>query len=957
MRRTVIGVLALLLVMLLAPYRAGALGLGDIKLSSYLNQPLKAEIGVLPAQAGELDDAKISLAPNDAFEKAGIERRAVLDQINFQLVKGADGTHRIEVTTQEPVKEPFLDFVLQITWPKGRLLREYTVLLDPPVTTGETAPPIQPAVSGAATIPSDASIQSSAPVSAADQVTTAAGAAAASAAVPTRSIEAKLTHDAYGPTQRTDTLWSIAKTVRPDGSVSVQQVMLALVKKNPDAFYNDNVNTLKAGYILRLPDLALINQVDEADAIRQVKRQYQQWQDMKAGKLPVGGSSSNKVTPDNRPGAGSHAGAAAQTNPDEQARLKLLPPDAGQTAAAGTGGATAADGKPTQDRLASALETSEAQKQENESLRSRINELNDQVASMQRLLALKDDTLAVLQNKLSETQQAGAPAVAPQTPAASAPQAPAAAVSQPAQAAKPAGTPRPTVVNPPVHTAPKAPPPHRGGLLSDPKILGVGGAVALLLGALGWLALRRRKMKVEALMQEEEAQQTATAAAEESDEKTVRTEEYSPTGGDLLEAEVNEIDPLSEADVYMAYRKYEHAEELLKGAIEQEPNRQELRLKLLEVYAAGENTDAFASEAENFYNEYGGRDNPLWQKVASMGREVQPGHPLFSADGEDEMDAVAQAGMETDTDTDTDVPEVDDSALFSMDVEPLAVDDDESEPAFGGDDGVQAPEPGLAEEELTFLEAEPMEESSDTPQVDETVAEVGDTAEADTASKDESLAIEFEPGLDKVLSDQDSASKGQDDAAPFKTGNEIDFDAMVASGDQSNAPVQPVEASSDEPLSDDLEDAVSLDTVDGLEEVEQAGEETGLDFLADDKDQDGLAAIADDADYAESDKAGEDNLVSADDQGGGKLDFDFELGSLATKDKDLDDFFEGLDSGDEAEDGSGGHEEIGTKLDLAKAFIEMGDQDGAKDILKEVVDHGDDDQKQEAQGLLQQLDA
>jgi len=207
------------------------------------------------------------------------------------------------------------------------------------------------------------------------------------------------------------------------------------------------------------------------------------------------------------------------------------------------------------------------------------------------------------------------------------------------------------------------------------------------------------------------------------------------------------------------------------------------------------------------------------------------------------------------------------------------------------------------------------------------------------------------------LSDQDSASKGQDDAAPFKTGNEIDFDAMVASGDQSNAPVQPVEASSDEPLSDDLEDAVSLDTVDGLEEVEQAGEETGLDFLADDKDQDGLAAIADDADYAESDKAGEDNLVSADDQGGGKLDFDFELGSLATKDKDLDDFFEGLDSGDEAEDGSGGHEEIGTKLDLAKAFIEMGDQDGAKDILKEVVDHGDDDQKQEAQGLLQQLDA
>ena len=624
MRRTVIGIFTLLLLTLLAPYRAGALGLGDIKLSSYLNQPLKAQIGLLPAQAGELDDTKIGLAPNDAFERAGIERRDVLDQLNFKVVKGADGRPVIQVTSQQPIKEPFLDFILQVTWPNGRLLREYTVLLDPPVTTPESAPPIQPAVSATTTVPAETATQAAAPAPVAGE----AGAvpeAAAAAGIPTRSIDAKLTHDAYGPTQRTDTLWSIAKTVRPNGSVSVQQVMLALVKNNPDAFYNDNVNTLKAGYVLRLPDLALINQVDEAQAIREVKHQYQQWQDMKAGKLPATGAAANNAAPAKPASeAAGSAGTAAPAPSEQQARLKLLPPDAGQTAAGGTSGTTAGDGKSTQDRLATALEANEAQKQENASLRSRINELNDQVQSMQRLLALKDDTLAVLQNKLGQTQNGAA------TTQTAAPQNQAATTAQPTQPvqqqAKPAGPPPPTVVKPPVHAAPKAQ--QSRGLFSDPKIMGMGGAVVLLLGALGWLAVRRRKMKSEALMPEEPA--AATAGAEESDEKTVRSEEYSPTGGDLLEAEVNEIDPMAEADVYMAYRRYTQAEELLKGAIDQEPKRQELRLKLLEVYAAAENSDAFTAEAENFYHEFDGRDNPLWQKVASMGREVSPEHPLFT---------------------------------------------------------------------------------------------------------------------------------------------------------------------------------------------------------------------------------------------------------------------------------------------------------------------------------------
>lgn len=970
MRRTVIGIFALLLLTLLAPYRAGALGLGDIKLSSYLNQPLKARIGLLPSQAGELDDAKITLAPNDAFERAGIERRDVLSQLDFQVVKGPDGRPYIQVTSQDPIKEPFLDFILQVTWPKGRLLREYTVLLDPPVTTEESAPPIQPAES-ATTAPAEASAPSPAP--AAEPVTGNAAVASGPvpAGVPTRSIDAKLTKDSYGPTQRTDTLWSIAKSVRPDRSVTIQQVMLALVKNNPDAFYRGNVNTLKAGYVLRLPDLALINQVDQADALREVKRQYRQWQDIKAGKVPAtAGPAPANTSPSNQAAATGGATAPAPAKTDEQARLKLLPPDAGQTAAGVTGG-TAAAGKSTQDRLASALEANEAQQQENASLRARINELNDQVQSMKRLLALKDDTLSVLQSKLGQTQQQGTAAgqtAAPTPPAATASQP---AQPQPAPAAKSAAPPPPTVVKPPAHAAPR--PQEGGGLFSDPKVLGMGGAAVLLVGTLGWLAMRRRKLKTEALMPEETAEEEAGETAD-SEEKTVQTEAYSPTGGDLLEAEVNEIDPLAEADVYMAYRRYQQAEELLKGAIDQEPNRQELRLKLLEVYAAAENADAFTAEAENFYNEYDGRDNPLWQKVASMGRDVSPSHPLFSGDGDD---AVGGEESQAQDQTQTDAPaaeEGDAISEFSVDVEPLAMDDG-VETVPSADEQAPAQPADMTEDELTFLSGEQTDDALDNTldldaqqPADESVPEGSDAVQGETEeaseAEDESFSLEFEPGLDKVVSDQGSESPSQDEAEPFKTGNEIDFDTMAVTDekdavghDEGRDQEQTVEAAADESVDDGLDDTFELDTVDGLDDVEQTADtDSGLTFVEDNKGEgDGLAAVAEDGAAEQSEPSAGDH---DDEQGAGKLDFDFDLGgSLATKDKDLDDFFEGLDSGDEGQEEAGGHEEVGTKLDLAKAFIEMGDQDGAKDILKEVVDNGDDDQKQEAQGLLQQLDA
>jgi pilus assembly protein FimV len=268
MRNTAKWIFVLTQIALLTSYRAGAEALGDIELNSHLNQSLNAQISVTSADAGRLDEARIGLASETDFEKAGIKRRAVLNLIKFKLVKGANGEQTIELTTQEPIKEPLLDFILEVRLPNGRLTREYSVMLDPPATTQESSSPAQASVMGT---PAERAASGRTALQKVSVST------APSLALPTRSIEPKLTDHGYGPTMRPNTLWDIAEAMYPDTSASTQQVMLAIVKKNPEAFYNKNVNALKAGYFLRIPGKDLINQISKADADKEVTLQYQRW--------------------------------------------------------------------------------------------------------------------------------------------------------------------------------------------------------------------------------------------------------------------------------------------------------------------------------------------------------------------------------------------------------------------------------------------------------------------------------------------------------------------------------------------------------------------------------------------------------------------------------------------------------------------------------------------------------
>ena len=224
------------LAFVLVPASVSSLGLGDIKLNSYLNERLDAEISISVSGAEELETLEVSVASREVFERFGVDRVDLLDDLDFTVERGPDGLAVVRVTSGEAVVEPFLTFLVEARSSGGRLLREYTVLLDPPLFLPE---PEEPAAAPEApagrappsvgTIPRPTPAQPSLPVRGPPVVS------------PTT----------YGPVRRNETLWGIAESVRPDASVSINQAMISLFRANPDAF-DGNINRLRAGATLRL---------------------------------------------------------------------------------------------------------------------------------------------------------------------------------------------------------------------------------------------------------------------------------------------------------------------------------------------------------------------------------------------------------------------------------------------------------------------------------------------------------------------------------------------------------------------------------------------------------------------------------------------------------------------------------------------------------------------------------
>ena len=450
--------LSLAIALALGGTNAMALGLGPVHVKSKLNQPLDAEIPVIQGTAGEAEGLLVSLAAAEDFERIGISRGHLNIPLDFSVGKGANGQTVIRVTSKEPVRDSYLDFLVEANWPKGRLLREYTVLLDPPVTApARSAPPTSVASAPAPTpavkpaIEPEKHAEKPAKVAKAEKppkpekepVAATEAKPAPVAAAPRRVIEGE-----YGPTKAGETLSGIARSARPDSSVNMDQMMLALLKNNPNAFYKDNINALKRGAILRIPSADEAKAIGSAsEAAAQVRSQIEDWQGGRASPTRVAAAAapekpaSPAATPAKAPKA-----TASSKSPSE--RLELVPPKAGKDSIAmadqpGSGGSTGT-GTEIKRELARTKEALTARDQEAGELKSRVKELEDLKGKNDRLINLKDSEIADLQQKLKELQ-AKSDAIAksaPTKPAAtpSAPVATATPATAPAETPKPAAT-------------------------------------------------------------------------------------------------------------------------------------------------------------------------------------------------------------------------------------------------------------------------------------------------------------------------------------------------------------------------------------------------------------------------------------------------------------------------------------------------------------------------------------
>jgi pilus assembly protein FimV len=591
---------------------AWSLGLGRLTVQSALGESLRAEIDVTSISPEEASTLQLRVAGPDVYRTAGIDYNAVLPSAQVTLVRRNDGRSVLRVTSDRAVVEPFLDVILEVNWASGRLVRAYTLLLDPPrpaapamaaaPTPPVAAPAPRPAAPAAAPVPAPAAVPAPARAPAVAAAPAPAPAPAPAAAARPGSAPAERVRVESG-----DTLSRIASRVRPDG-VSLDQMLVSLFRANPQAFMGENMNRLKAGAVLDLPAESASSQIDASEARRVIVAQSA---DFDAYRQRLAGN----VAP-----APAAEAPARQATGTVQARVD----DRKQAAPA-----------PDQLKLsqgsmqASAPEAADSSRTQQRDAAARVAELARNVEELKRL---QSDTASA----------APAPAVA----AASAPVAEAApAVTPPAPTAS-----RPVAAAPRPAPVPEPAPSLIDTLLENPLVLPGAGVLVLLLLGFGLYKMRGRGRKPggETSFLESRLQPDSFFGASGGQRIDTREAPASTSSSSMsyslsqLDA-IGDVDPVAEADVYLAYGRDLQAEEILKEAMRATPERQAIRLKLLEVYAKRRDTKGFELLATQVYSMTRGEGED-WEKAQEIGRTIDADNPLYQPGGQ--PDAVMMSGGE-----------------------------------------------------------------------------------------------------------------------------------------------------------------------------------------------------------------------------------------------------------------------------------------------------------------------
>ena len=633
-----------------------AAGLGRLVVFSALGQPLRAEIEVT-ATREELADMKARLASPETFKQAGLDYATTLLSIRFNLEKRPSGQAVIKLSSDRPINDPFVDMLMELNWASGRLVREYTFLLDPPEYAAKAASPVAPVT--VSRVPDVRPAQGST-ASRIDNDVRARAVAQARVPQPAQKAGESTSSTAEGrEVKRGETLHKIGSETRLDG-VSLDQMLVGLFRANPDAFEGGNMNRLKAGKILSIPEKSAIEAVAPGEARKIVLAQSSDWN---AYRSKLAGAAARSPAQEDA-GKQESAGKITAKVDDKQEsaaprdQLKVSKTEAAPKAGAATGK------KPSDEDL---IAKEKALKEANE----RLAALEKNVTDLQKLLELRNQNLAELQKQAKAKPDAVAPAQKP-VESVKPVEPPQAATSAPVVAAPPAPAPQvePAKVEPPVPAVekpaavpaqpvaakpaeqkpaekPKAvsppPPPEEPGffeeLLGNPMALAGGGGILALIAA--YFFARRRRSAGEAPEQDlgstltppSTTSLTANSVFRSTGGQSVDTSSQTPAQTDFSQAgpgsiDTDEVDPVAEADVYMAYGRDAQAEEILLEARQKDPKRLAILLKLLEIYSGRKDVKQFEALATDLYGETGGV-GPDWDKAAAMGRVLDPGNPIF----------------------------------------------------------------------------------------------------------------------------------------------------------------------------------------------------------------------------------------------------------------------------------------------------------------------------------------
>ena len=621
--------LALAAALLLAGGGVQALGLGKLNVQSSLGETMRAEIDVTSLTPEEAATLKVRVAPAESYRASGVDYNPVLTSAQV-LITRRDGRTVLRVSSDRAVQEPFVDVILELTWSSGRLVREYTLLFDPPSLPKPapviTAPPAVAAAPAPATAASSEAVPLPAPAtttalprngSASSPVPSPTPAPVAAARPPAPTpVRAPVTAASEYTVRPGDSLSKVASRTQVSG-ISLDQMLVGLFRNNPDAFIDGNMNLLKSGAVLQVPSSDSLANVPAPEARRIILAQsadFSAYRQRLASAAPtLQNTESERQSKGQVQAAVEDRKPAAAPTPDKLTLSKA-------------GGAAA-----------SAAETKLSKEAEKKDAAARVAELTRNVEELKKLSSAA---------KPAATVASAAPAPVALTPTLPAPvvaavEAASAAASAPAPlAAASAAAPKPLARA----SAPLAPPPAAEPpgfieqLLDSPIVLPLAGVLVAVLGGLGLYRLRSRhpvnaaetgfhesRLQPDSFFGGTGGQRVDTRDAQNSGQSSMS---YSLSQLDAI----GDVDPVAEADVYLAYGRDLQAEEILKEALRANPTRLAIRLKLLEVYAKRRDTKGFEQLAVQLYAETRGAGED-WAKAQELGRGIDPDNPLYQPGG------------------------------------------------------------------------------------------------------------------------------------------------------------------------------------------------------------------------------------------------------------------------------------------------------------------------------------